>query len=177
MVGLVMFAKVFAGTMKASLHRGYGGIESFGDFGMTAALLHKGEKRAILRAKLAEGMAEGVEFLGIHRPGGLGDIFVLLTKGQKNAPEFLAAELVNTGVAREAKQPRFKLGRRLQPVDGTHHFDKDLLGQILDIITPVGHRKNETCDAMLIGDNELPLGGFFALLSPANEVGQRGRGG
>ena len=172
-----MFAKVFTGAMKASLHRGYGGIESFGDFGVTAALLHKGKERAILRAKLAEGMAERVEFLGVHRPGGFGDIFVLFAEGQKNAPEFLAPELVDAGIAREAEQPRFKLRRGLQPVDGTHHFDKDLLGQILDVITPVGHRENETCDAMLIGDDELPLGGFFALLSPANEVGQRGRGG
>ena len=67
--------------------------------------------------------------------------------------------------------------RSLQPIERTDHFDEDLLRQILDVIAAISHGKNETGHAMLVGDNELPLGVLVALLSPADKLGQRGRSG
>jgi hypothetical protein len=170
-----MFAKVFARAMEASFHRGDAGLEGLGNFGVAAAFLHEGEERAVLRPELGERVAEGVEFLGVDRAGRLGDVFVFVTKRQENAAEFLAAELIDAGVAREAEEPRLKLRRRLQTVEGADHLDEDLLRQIFDVIAASGHGVNEARDAMLVGDNELTLGVFVALLSPANKVGQCGR--
>lgn len=170
-----MFAKVFAGTMKASLHRGHGRIQSFSNFSMAAAFLHERQERAVLRPKLSERVAQGVQFLRIDGPGRLGDVFVLFAKRQEDATKFLPAELVDAGVAREAKKPRLELRRGLQTVDRADHFNKDLLGQIFDVIAPASHGVNKASDPMLIGDDELALGVFVALLSPANKVGQRGR--
>jgi hypothetical protein len=53
MVGLIMFAKMFARTVKASFHRGDTGGKYVGNLGMTAALLHEREEGAILRAELS----------------------------------------------------------------------------------------------------------------------------
>jgi len=177
MVWLIMLAKMFARAVEASFHCGDTGLESFGDFGVAAAFLHEGEERAVLRAELRERMAEGVELLGVDGTGRLGDVFVFVAKREKNAAEFLAAELVDAGVAREAEEPRLELRRRLQAVERADHFDEDLLREILDVIAASGHGVNEACDAVLVGDNELPLGVFFALLSPADKVGQCGRCG
>jgi hypothetical protein len=175
MVGLVVFAKMFAGAMKASLHGSHGGIESFGDFRVTAALLHQSEECPVLRAQLSESVPQSVQFLGIDGSGWFGDIFMLFTEGEKDAPELLAAELVDAGIAGEAEEPRFELRRRLQAVDRTDHLDEDLLGQVFDVIAPVRHGVNEARNPVLVGDDELTLGVFVALLSPANKVGQRGR--
>ena len=168
-----MLAKVFARTVEASFHRGDTGLESFGDFGVTAAFLHESEERAILRAELGERVAESIEFLGVDGAGRLGDVFVFVAEGQKDAAEFLPAELVDAGIAREAEEPRFELCRRLQPVERPDHFDEDLLRQILHVIAPVGHGENEAGNTVLVGDNKLPLGVLMPFLSPANQVGQR----
>ena len=170
-----MFAKVFARAMKASLHCGNAGIEGLGNFGVAAAFLHEGEERAVLRAELGERVAEGIEFLGVDGARRLGDVFVLVAEREKNAAEFLAAKLVDAGIAREAEEPRLKLRRRLQTVERADHLDEDLLGQILDVIAASSHGVNEAGDPVLVGDNELPLGIFVALLSPADKVGQCGR--
>ncbi len=170
-----MFAKVFAGPVKASLHCGHAGAEGFGDFRMTAALLHKSQERPILRAELLERMAQGVQFLGVHRAGRLGDVFVLLAKGQENSPQFLAPQLVDAGIARQPEKPGLELRRGLQTVDRPHHLDENLLRQILHVVAAPGHRVDETGDPMLVADNELPLGDLVALLSPPNKIGERGR--
>src|ERR1041385_3325546 len=44
MLRLVMFAKVLAGAMKASLHCRDAGGKGLGDLGVAAALLHEGEQ-------------------------------------------------------------------------------------------------------------------------------------
>jgi hypothetical protein len=170
-----MFAKVFTSAMKASLHRGDSGIEGLGDFRVTAALLHQSEQSPVLGPELLKRMPERIEFLGIDRAGRLGDIFVLFTERQKDAAQLLPAKLVDAGVTREPEEPRLKLRRSLQAVDRAHHLDEDLLREIFDVIAPVGHGENETRNTMLVGNNDLPLGVFVALLSPANKVGQRGR--
>lgn len=175
MVRLVVFAKVFPGAVKTSFHGCDSRIEGNGDFRMAAALLHEGQQRTVLGAELGEGMAQGVEFLGVNGTGGFGNIFVLFTEGQKDAAKFLPAQLVNAGIAGEAKQPGFELRGSLEPGECPDHFDKDLLAQILHVIAPVGHGVNKAGDAMLIGDNELPLGVFVAFLGSPNKVGQRGR--
>jgi hypothetical protein len=170
-----MLAKVLARAVEASFHRDDTGLKGFGNFGVAAPLLHQREERAIMRAELGERVAEGVEFLEVHGAGRLGDVFVLFAKRQENAAQFLAPELVDAGVAREAEEPRLELRGRLQPVKGADHFDEDLLREILHVIAASGHGENEAGNAVLVGDNELPLGGFVALLSPADKVGQRGR--
>ncbi len=170
-----MLAKMLAGAVEASFHRDDTGLESFGDFSVATTLLHEGEQRPIMRAELGERMAERIEFLEAHGTGWLGNVIVLVAKRQENATQFLAPELVDAGVAREPKEPRLKLRRRLQSADGTDHFDEDLLRQILHVIATSGHGVNKAGHAVLVSDNELPLGGFVALLSPADKVGQRGR--
>ncbi|MCX6950705.1 MAG: hypothetical protein NTV51_00730 [Verrucomicrobia bacterium] len=170
-----MFAKVLAGSVKASLHRSHRRIEGFGDFRMAATFLHKGEESAVLRAELGERVAEGVKLLRIDRAGRLGNVFVFFAKRQEDPPQFLATELVDARVAREAKKPRFKLGRRLQTIDRPDHLDKDLLGKVFNVIAPIGHGVDKSRNPVLVSDNELPLGVFVALLSPADKVGQRGR--
>lgn len=120
-------------------------------------------------------MPERIEFLGVDGPRRLGNIFVLLTERQENPAQLLAAELVDASVAREPEEPRLKLRRRLQAIERPHHLDENLLRQVLHVIASSGHGVNEACHPMLIADDELPLGSFVALLSPAHKVGQRGR--
>jgi hypothetical protein len=170
-----VFAKVFARAVEASFHCGNAGIEGLGNFGVTAAFLHEGEERAVLRAELGERVAEGIELLGVDGAGGLGNIFVLVAEREEDPAQLLAAQLVDAGVAGEAEEPGLKLRRRLQTIQRADHLDEDLLGQILDVIAASGHGVNETGDTVLISDNELALGVFVALLSPADEVGQCGR--
>ena len=167
-----MLAKVLARTMEASLHRGNAGLERFGDFRMTTAFLHQSKKSAVLGTKLGQGMAQGVEFLGVHRSGRFGDVLVLLAKREKNPAQFLPAQLVDAGVAREPEKPRLELGGRLQTIDGTDHLDEDLLGKILHVIASSGHGINEACDPVLVADHKFTLGVFVALLSLPHEVGQ-----
>lgn len=161
--------------MKTSLHRSHGRIERVGDFGMAAAFLHESEERAVLRPELGQRVTQGIQFLRIDRPGRLGNVFMLLAKREEDAPKLLPPELIDAGVARETKKPRLELRGSLQAINRPDHLDEDLLGEIFDIIAPVSHGVNKASDPMLIGDNELALGVFVALLSPANEVGQRGR--
>lgn len=170
-----MLTKVFARAVEASFHGGDAGGESLGDFRVAPALLHEGEQRAVLGAELGEGMAQRVELLGVHGTRGLGNIFVLVAKREENPAEFLAAELVDAGVAREAKEPRLELRRRLQAVEGADHLDKNLLCEILDVVAASGDGVNETRDPVLIRDDELMHRGFVAPLGPANGVGQSGR--
>src|SRR5687767_9778598 len=127
MLRSVMLAKMLTCAVQASFHRGDAGIESFGNFGMAATFLHEGEESTILRPQLRQSMAERVEFLGIHRAGRLRNVLMLLSKREEYASEFLTAELIDTRVAREPKEPRFELGRRLQTVDRPDHLDENLL--------------------------------------------------
>jgi hypothetical protein len=175
MVGLVMLAKVLARAVEASFHRGDTGVESFSDLRVAAAFLHQREQRAILGAELRERMTQRIELLRIHGAGRLGNIFVLLAKRQKNSPQLLSPQLIDTRVSRQAKKPRLELRGRLQAIDRTNHFDEDLLREIFDVITSTGHGVNEAGDPMLIADDELSLSGFLALLSPSHKIGQRGR--
>jgi hypothetical protein len=175
MMWLVMLAKVFPRTVEASFHRGDAGVESFGNFGMAPAFLNQREQRAILRPQLRERMTQGVELFGIHRTRRLRDILMLFAEWQKNPAKFLPTQLIDARIAREPEQPRLELRRRLQPIECPDHLDEHLLRQIFDVITSAGHGINEASDPMLVADNELPLGGFVALLGSPHEVGQRSR--
>jgi hypothetical protein len=168
-----MLAKVFTCAVEASFHRGNTGIESLGNLGVAAAFLDERKEGAILRPQLRQSVTQGIEFLGIHRPRRFGNVFVLLPEGQKNSAQLLPPQLIDAGVPRQTKQPRFKLRRRLQAIDGANHFDEHLLRQVLDVITSAGHGVNETGNPMLVADNELPLGDLVALLGPPNKIGQR----
>jgi hypothetical protein len=175
MIGLVMLAKVFARAVEASFHCRDAGGKNFRDLRMTATLLDQCEERAILRAELRERVAQGVEFLGVDRAGRLGNVFVLFAEGEENPPQLLAAQLIDARVARETEKPRLELRGRLQTIQRANHLDEHLLRQVFDVIAASGHGVNEAGNAMLVTDDELALGGFIALLSPPNEVGQRSR--
>jgi hypothetical protein len=177
MFGRVVLAKVLPGAVEASFHRGDTGLESLSYFGMAPAFLNQRQQRSILRPQLRQGMPEGIQFLGVHRSGRLRDVFVLFPKRQKNAPQLLPAQLVDTGVAGQPEQPRLKLGRRLQTIQGSDHFDEDLLGQIFDVIASSGHGVNKPSHPMLVADDKLALGRFIALLRPADKVSQGSRRG
>ena len=170
-----MLAKMFARTVEASFHRGDTSGECFGDLGVAAAFLHEREQRTILRAELREGMAQRIQLLCIDRTGWLWNVFVLFAERQENPPQLLAAELINAGVAREPEEPRLELRGRLQAIDGTDHLDENLLREIFDVIAAAGHGVNEAGNSVLITDNELPQGGFVALLGSPHQVGQRRR--
>ena len=168
---------MFPGPVQASLHCGHAGREDRRDFGMTATLLDKGEEGTVLRAELGKGVAQGVEFLGVDGARGLGDVLVLGREGQEDAAELLTAQLVDAGVAREAEEPRLELRGRLQAVDGPHHLDEDLLGEVLDLVAAVGDREHEPGDAVLVRDDELMQRGLLAALRAANQLGEVCRGG
>lgn len=142
---------------------------------MAAPFLDEGQQRPVLGPQLGECMAQCVQLLGIDRARRLRNVFVLLTEGQENPAKLLAPQLIDARIPREAKEPRFKLRRRLQTIQCADHFDEHLLRQVLDVIAASSHGVDEARDAMLVTDNELVLGGFVALLSPPNKVGQRGR--
>ncbi len=167
-----MFAEVFPGTVQPGFHGRDTGGQNFGDFCVAPAFLDQREQRAILRAELGERMPEGIKFLGVDGSRRLGDVFMLDPERQKNPAEFLAAELINAGVAGEAKEPRLKLCRCLEVNECTDHLDEHLLGKIFDIIAPAGHRIHKASHPVLVADNKLPLGVFFAFLGSADEVHQ-----
>jgi hypothetical protein len=168
-----MLAKMLTCAMEASFHHGDTGVESFSNLGMAAPFLNQREQRAILRTQLSQRVPQRIEFLGIHRPRRLWNIFVFLAERQKNPPQLLPPELIDARVSREAEQPRLELRRCLQTIDGSNHLDEHLLRQVLDVITSASHSINEAGHTMLVTDNELPLGGFVALLGSPHEVGQR----
>jgi hypothetical protein len=170
-----MFPEVFPGAMQTGFHRRDTGGENFGNFGMAPALLHQREQRTILGPKLREGVAQRIELLRIDGSRRLGNVFVFRPERQENPAEFLAAELINAGIAREPKKPRLELGGGLKSIEGTDHLDEHLLCKIFYIITPASHGIDETGHPALVADNELPLGSFFALLSPEDQVNERGR--
>jgi hypothetical protein len=175
MVRLVVFAKVFSGTVEASFHGGDGRIERFGNLRMAATFLHEREQSAVLWTQLFERVPQGIQLLGADSTGWLRDVFVFLPERQKYPAQLLAAQLVNAGIARQPKEPRLELGRCLQTVDRSYHLDENLLGQILHVIASIGHSVDEPRNAVLIGNNNVPLGVFVPFLSAANKVGQRGR--
>lgn len=170
-----MFPKMFSCPMQTSFHGGNTGGKNFGNLGVTPAFLDEREKRAILGPQLREGMAQGIEFLGVDGAGRLGDIFVLRSEGQENAAEFLATELINAGVAGQPEKPGLELRGGLEPIECADHLDEHLLCKIFDIVTAPGHGVDEAGDPVLITDNELPLGGFVALLSAPHKIDQRSR--
>ena len=160
-----MLAKVFTRTVEASFHRGDTRIENLGDFRMAAAFLHEGEERAVLRPQLRQRMPERVQLLRIDRAGRLGDVLVLLAKGQEDPAQLLPAQLVDAGVAREAEEPGLELRGGLEPVDRPDHLDENLLGEILHVVAASGHGVDETGHPVLVTDNKLPLSALVALLS------------
>ena len=167
-----MLAKVFARTVKASFHRGDAGVENLGDFRMTPALLDQRQQGPILRAKLRQRMPQGVQLLGVHRAGRLGNVFVLLPERKENPPELLPPQLIDARVSRQPEQPGFELRRRLETIQRADHHDEDLLRQILHVIAAVRHGINEAGNPMLIPDDEFPLGPLVALLCPADKIRQ-----
>jgi hypothetical protein len=87
----------------------------------------------------------------------------------------LPAQLVDARIPGQPKQPGLKLGRRLQTIQSPDHLDKNLLGQVLHVIASSSHGVHEASHPVLVADNEFMLGGFFPLLSPADQVSQRTR--
>ncbi len=173
----VVLAKMLAGAVEASFHRGDAGFESFGDFGVAAALLDEGEQGPVLGPELGQGMAQRIEFLGVDRAGRFGNVFVLLAERQENAAEFLAPQLVDARVARETEKPRFELRRRLEPVERPDHLDEDLLAEVLDVIAAAGHGEDEPGHPVLVRHDELPLGRLVAPLGAADQFDKIGRSG
>lgn len=170
-----MLAKVFARTVKASLHRGDTGFERLGNFRMTTPFLHQRKQRAVLGPQLGQRMAQGIEFLRIHRSGRLGNIFMLLSERKKDPAQLLPPQLVDAGVAREPEKPGLELRGSLQAIESTNHLDEHLLREVLHVVAPAGHGVNKARDPVLIADHKLPLGAFITLLGPPNEIGQRSR--
>jgi hypothetical protein len=175
MVRLVVFPEVFASAMKTGLHGGDAGAKGFGDLGVTAAFLHEGKENAVLRTKLGKSVTESIEFLGIDGSAGLRHVFVLGRERQKDAAEFLAPQVVDAGVAREAEEPRLKLLRRMQTRERPDHLDKDELREVLHRIAAPDNRINETGHAVLVGDDKVALALGIAALGAADEVDQLGR--
>jgi hypothetical protein len=116
MVGLIVLAKLLAGTMEARLHGCNAGFERFCNLSMTAPLLHKGKKHAILGSELGNGIAEGVQFLRVDGAQGLGHILVLGREWKKDPAQLLPAQVVNARVAGQAEKPGFKLRGGLKAV-------------------------------------------------------------
>jgi len=175
MVGLVVFAQVLPGAVKAGLHRRDSGAEGDGDFSVAAAFLHEGEEGAVLRAELIEGMAEGIEFLGTDGTRRLGHVFVLGGERREDPAKFLPAEVIDAGVAREPEKPRLKLLRFLQACDSPDQFDKDELRDVLDRIAATDDGVDESGDAVLVGHDELALGVRIAALHAADKVDRGSR--
>jgi hypothetical protein len=65
--------------------------------------LDKGEQSAVLWAKLIKGVTQGIELLRANRARGFGNVFVLGRERRKYPAKLLATEVINAGVAREAK--------------------------------------------------------------------------
>ncbi len=170
-----MFAEVLSRAMKTGLHRGDADVEDFGNLGVAASFLDERKQSPVLRPELGERMAQRVKLLGVDRAGRLGDVLVLLPERQENPAQLLPAQLIDAGVAREAKEPRLKLRRSLQAIDRPHHLDEDLLRKILHVIAPACHGVDKTGDAVLVEPDELPLSGFFAFLGSPHDCGQLGR--
>lgn len=170
-----MFAEVFARAVEPSLHGSHTGRQNLGNLCMAPAFLNEREKRPILGTKLGQGVTQSVQFLRVDGPRRLRNIFVLFAERQKDTPQLLPAQLVNAGVTRQSEEPRLELCGRLQTIQSTDHLNKNLLGQVLNIVTAARHGVYKSGNSMLIGDNELPLSAFVAFLSPANEVHQHRR--
>lgn len=126
-----MLAKLLAGTMEARLDGCNAGFERFRNFGMTAPLLHKGKKRAILRSELGNGIAKGIQFLRVNGAQRFRHILMLGRERKKYPAQLLPAQMVDAGVAGQAEKPGFKLRGGLKAVYGADHFDENLLGKIL----------------------------------------------
>ncbi|MEN9633007.1 MAG: hypothetical protein RL077_1411 [Verrucomicrobiota bacterium] len=97
---------------------------------------------------------------------------MLLPKWQKYPTELLTPQLINAGVASEPEKPRLELFGGLQTIDRPDHLDEDLLRQVFNIITSTSHGVYKARHAMLVTDNEIPLGGFVPFLCPAYQIGQ-----
>jgi hypothetical protein len=175
MVGLVVLAKLFSGPVQTGFHRGHAGIQRLGDFGMAAAFLNQGQEGAIVGPQLVQGVAEGVELLGIDGAGRLGHILVFRGKGKEDPPQLLAAEMVDAGVAGQPEQPGLELSGSLQPLQGPDHLDKNELGQILDRIAATRNGINKARDPVLVANDEIVLRPFLSPLGAADKFDQFGR--
>lgn len=92
---------MFARTVKASFHRGDARIENFGNFGMTPPFLDQRQQRPILRPELRQRVPQGIQLLGIDGARRFRDVFVLLAKREKDAPQLLPPQLVDAGIPGE----------------------------------------------------------------------------
>ena len=120
-------------------------------------------------------VTQGIELFRADRAGGFGDVFVLGCERRENPAEFLTTEVIDAGVAREAKQPRFKLRGRLQAIDRANHFDKNELGDVFDGVAAADDRVNKTGHAVLVSHDELALSIRFAALCAENKIDRRCR--
>jgi len=128
MFGLIMFSKMFTGSMQSSLHRGNCRVQGLRDFPVAAPLLHKGEKGAVLRSKLFQSMFKCIKLLGINGPLGFRHVLVLGGEGKEDAAKLLAAKMVDAGVSGQTEKPGLELRGSLEPVEGANHFYEYLLG-------------------------------------------------
>ena len=160
-----MLAKLFAGAVEAGFEGDDADAGGVGHLLLAAAFLGEGDEGAVFGFEFGQGVAEGVELLGIDGRGGLGDFeMFFLFEGGKEALPALAAEVVDAGVAGHAEEPGFELGGLVETGERAYHFYEDNLGEIFDGVATTGDGVDEAGDAILIGDDEGALRVLAALL-------------
>lgn len=155
--------------MQSRLHRHDTGAGRFGHFDLTAAFLSEREQGAIFGWELLQCMFQRVEFLGIDRSRRLGNILVLFAEGRKYPPQFLAPEMIDTGISRHPEQPRLELRRIVQSPNRSDHFDEHLLREVFHRIAPAGNRKNEARNSALIVHHQRMLRRFLPTLGSSHQ--------
>jgi hypothetical protein len=166
---------MFTGAVQSSFHCRHGDAQRLGDLAMAAPLLDQRQEHAVLGSKLGERMPKGIEFFGVDRPLGLRDVLVFRAEWKEDPPQLLPTEVVDAGVARQAKEPGLKLLGGLKFVQGADHFDKYLLSNIFHRIAAAGYRIDEPGDPTLISLDKLRLGRLVTALGAADEIDQSGR--
>jgi hypothetical protein len=164
-----MFSEVFPGAVKPGFYRRDAGAERDRDLGVAAAFLHQCEQGTVLRPELGERVPQRVEFFGADGAFRLGDVLMFRGEWREYPAQFLTAEVIDTGVSGQTKQPRLELQRSLEPIKRPHHFDEDELGDVFDRVAAPDNRVNKPGDAVLVGHDELALGIRFAALRAADE--------
>ena len=100
-----MFSKVFSGAVEPGLYRRDAGAKRDRDLGMAAAFLHQCEQSTVLRPELGERVPQRVELFGTDGTFRFGDVLVFRGEGRKDPSQFLPAEVIDTCVAGQTKQP------------------------------------------------------------------------
>ena len=148
----------------------------FSHFNLAAAFLGKGYEGAILGFEFGECVLKCVKLFAVHACGFVGDFknTLLGFKGRGKTLPALAPDVVDASVAREAKEPCFKLCRLIKTWKGPDHLDKNDLGEVLDGVAAVEDAVNEPGNAMLVREYKSALGIFVALLCLADGFRKRG---